>query len=339
MVEAALPPPSPPKASIAPKTDAPKVRQRISKDMIRQKMEERKQQQEQPASQIEPSHSISIMEVPVDSQTSSLEKGLPPTPSEAAWMASLFNKAEDDSVSNTPRPTLAPRTQSRSAEDVLRKAAEEGTMHAPKSALDRLVADLRPSEDREDNAKGTVGINDSPDLESRTKIGAGAQRDVGPETPGRTHPGSRRIPRKSVSNEEMRAERKPTQRMSILNMGMGMEDLRLSSGPSMLDNLQEELENITSDVSVKCTECGSVIQLNYNSSAQRAYRIHEQHQTVYASATSKIQTTEAGDTDSGKAWRQLRKPSDMVSNVEVTRNFTHVTLMTILRCRTNMPKS
>ena len=46
---------------------------------------------------------------------------------------------------------------------------------------------------------------------------------------------------------------------------------------------------------------------------QRQYRVREQHQTIYASSDDKIKHNKAGDVDSGRAWKQLRKASDMVS--------------------------
>jgi hypothetical protein len=40
--------------------------------------------------------------------------------------------------------------------------------------------------------------------------------------------------------------------------------------------------------------------------------VREQHQTIYASSKDKVGHNAAGDVDSGKAWKQLRKASDMV---------------------------
>lgn len=47
---------------------------------------------------------------------------------------------------------------------------------------------------------------------------------------------------------------------------------------------------------------------------QRKYQLRERGSTIYASADDKVShMSRAGDVDSGKAWRTVRRPSDMVS--------------------------
>jgi hypothetical protein len=49
---------------------------------------------------------------------------------------------------------------------------------------------------------------------------------------------------------------------------------------------------------------------------QRTYFLRERPETIYAAYDQKINHRGlAGDVDSGKAWRTVRRPSDMVSTL------------------------
>jgi len=101
------------------------IRQRISKDMIRARMEERKANK--------PSESESGSDSDEDLLRTSIgsvraapsEKALPPCP-----------------TSTVSRPQLKARTQTRSAQDILAQAGTDGLPEEPKSALDQLVLDF-----------------------------------------------------------------------------------------------------------------------------------------------------------------------------------------------------
>jgi serine/arginine repetitive matrix protein 2 len=100
-----------------------RIRQRISKDMIRAKMEERKAIQ-------------SLARTNSDSETE--EDTLIETNSK-------FMNRNDKALPAHPqdsgvRPQLRPRAQTRSAQDILEQVAREGTLVEPKSALDQLVS-------------------------------------------------------------------------------------------------------------------------------------------------------------------------------------------------------
>ena len=102
------------------------VRQRISKDMIRARMEERKATQ----TSLSESGSDSEDDLPPNIAKRAsvlLEKALPLPPSSEAPLA---------------RPQLRARTQTRSAQDILAQADKDGMPEEPKSALDQLVFDF-----------------------------------------------------------------------------------------------------------------------------------------------------------------------------------------------------
>jgi hypothetical protein len=103
-----------------------RVRQRISKDMIRARMEERKANK--PLASESGSESdeglLSTSIAPVTMAPS--EKALPPPPP----------------TSCISRPQLRARTQTRSAQDILAQAGTDGLPEEPRSALDQLVMDF-----------------------------------------------------------------------------------------------------------------------------------------------------------------------------------------------------
>jgi hypothetical protein len=103
------------------------VRQRISKDMIRARMEERKAVR----TSVSESGSDSEDNLPLNIapfKSMLAEKALPPPPS---------------SQEIPSRPQLRARTQTRSAQDILAQAGVKGMPEEPKSALDQLVFDFK----------------------------------------------------------------------------------------------------------------------------------------------------------------------------------------------------
>lgn len=102
------------------------IRQRISKDMIRARMEERKATQ----TSLSESGSDSEEDLAIEAAgrlSIQLEKALPLPPRFDAPLA---------------RPQLRARTQTRSAQDILEQADKDGMPEEPKSALDQLVHDF-----------------------------------------------------------------------------------------------------------------------------------------------------------------------------------------------------
>lgn len=65
------------------------------------------------------------------------------------------------------------------------------------------------------------------------------------------------------------------------------------------------------------------------------YRLRERASTIYATADERIShVRRAGDVDNGKAWRAVRRPSDMVSKAIVSPL---TLLLTTLTYRTSTP--
>ncbi len=127
---------APPEQSTLPRDiggTTTRVRQRISKDMIRQKLEQQKAQAMHEATAIPADVStVTFIEKALLDKDLPLPPGLIPTASKVAKSATTA----------PTRPILRDRESTPSAQDVLQKARAEGSMHSPKSALDRLVSDF-----------------------------------------------------------------------------------------------------------------------------------------------------------------------------------------------------
>ncbi len=136
-----------------------RIRQRISRDMIRQKLEVRKAQSE---SRTGDSVQASITSgIPgdlsiIEKNLISGEKALPAPPTE--WISTTANKRSASPAADKERPKMAPREQSKSAQEVLQQAQRDGNMHDPKSALDRLVSNFS-SASMDDSARSTPAID------------------------------------------------------------------------------------------------------------------------------------------------------------------------------------
>ncbi len=81
---------------------------------------------------------------------------------------------------------------------------------------------------------------------------------------------------------------------------------------SMLHAIEDEMKHIASEVGPLEKYSGGHAHW-HAFGVQRPYRVREQRQKIVARSDDKVKHNGAGDIDEGKAWRQLRRPSDIVS--------------------------
>jgi serine/arginine repetitive matrix protein 2 len=120
-----------------------KVRQRISREMIRKTLEQRKADgslSKRTSRQI-----MSLDELEVTREMSSALDNPPPPPAKDFISAPMRKAATTDGTtavlhgSSTSRPQMRPRSQTQTAHDMLIESERKGELDEPKSALDRLM--------------------------------------------------------------------------------------------------------------------------------------------------------------------------------------------------------
>ena len=84
---------------------------------------------------------------------------------------------------------------------------------------------------------------------------------------------------------------------------------------SILDSFKEEAANIGADVGASFSHIAGMRLLILGLS-QRAYKIRERPK-VHASFGDKVGHSKAGDIDSGRAWKSLRRASDLVCPIDL----------------------
>lgn len=92
---------------------------------------------------------------------------------------------------------------------------------------------------------------------------------------------------------------------------MTLEDVEVP----LTDSIERELRNLGRSRSVRTHLLDSTIKEWFLISFQKTYHIRELDKTIYASSSNEESIThmdQVGDLDSGKAWRTIRRPSDMV---------------------------
>ncbi|WWD22543.1 hypothetical protein CI109_107036 [Kwoniella shandongensis] len=277
-------------------------------------------------------------ETPDLGQSSTVDQSLAPRMTKAHT-----TDAAPRQVSAANRPAMRPRSQTQSAHDVLKQNERDGVIEEPKSALDKLTmgmqlkrevsgsiaAEMPPppviSKDAESrpvsilrnpypnpNANKQEGLLPPVKLENARTASGMSARSASPtgegmkareqaiiakrrEKEGRKvsamSNGSRRSRRSlSMGDADQEVEQVKTFRHSVMGgprprLTLGIDD----NERSILDQFREEMTNIGSD---------------------RGYKIREKP-TVRASYHEKIGHNKAGDIDSGKAWKSLRRPSDL----------------------------
>ncbi|WRT63799.1 uncharacterized protein IL334_000724 [Kwoniella shivajii] len=262
---------------------------------------------------------------------------------EADELAPKMSKAH--TTDNAPRqvsdarPTMRPRSQTQSAHEVLKQNERDGILNEPKSALDKLASSLPPSSGLTRDLSGSIaaempppptlnnGNNNSRPVSilknphaNRNKqntllppvdVGSSKQRSRSPSPTGEgmqgceqaiiakrrekekdrnvsgVSTGSRRSRRSlSMGDADKEAEQAKHFRRTVAGnprLTLGIDD----DQQSILDAFREEINHI-----------------------DRGYKVREKA-VVRASYHDKIRHNKAGDIESGKAWKQLRRPSDM----------------------------
>ncbi|KAK8845595.1 hypothetical protein IAR55_006311 [Kwoniella newhampshirensis] len=347
-----------------------KVRQRISREMIRETIQQRIAE----GSLSRRPSNLDGAGVPVDRPISTVEKdkdlpvppaespALDPSSSDVEALAPRMTKAhttdattrQASSALSTDRPQMRPRSQTQSAHDVLKQNERDGVIEEPKSALDRLtmgmemkrevsgsiaaemppppviakdiearpVSILRnpyPNTDTKkqegllppvklQNTRSASATSANARARSPSPIGEGMKareeaiiakrREKEARKVSAMSNGSRRSRRSlSMGDADQEVEQVKTFRCSAMGknprLTLGIDD----DQQSILDAFREEMSNIGSD---------------------RGYKVREKP-VFRASYHEKVGHSKAGDIDSGKAWKSLRRPSDLHEHAAAIR--------------------
>ncbi|KAJ9121540.1 hypothetical protein QFC22_002158 [Naganishia vaughanmartiniae] len=294
-----------------------RVRQRISKDVIRAQLEEKRSMTNLATSRPIAADDDDVFLSPArkTSRESKDNKALPPPPAESIWLGKLESSA---------RPGLRARQDTMSAEEVLQNVPE------PKSALEQLVSDFKFTEfDQYAQASSSPPkTRDSFKLQQAPGVHV-VRHATSENVLGNKVRSSQRLAQSSsglalieeastsdvaVSHSDditlgqdlLNAGSRPKRRRS---MSTGDASTRgTSSASASVDNRMSLLDTFRFEDSTSILTAFEK-ELNVRNT-DRAYKVRE-HGTVYASADDKIKHNKAGDVDKGRAWRQVRKASDI----------------------------
>lgn len=283
-----------------------RVRPRISKDVIRARLEEKRSMNSLVNSKPVPGKDDDVFLSP-----SRRNAGQDKDTLQNQWLGDV----------NSPvRPGLRSRQDTMSAEEVLQNVPE------PKSALEQLVCNFTFTEFDE----FAQASSSSPDRESfklQPATGAHIVRHATSENVlGNKVRSSQRLalspsglpqieeastPDMTANEQditlgqELNAGGRPKRRRS---MSTGDARVRAPLGSSTIDNRMSLLDTFKFEDSTSILSAFEK-ELNERQSV-KPYTVRE-HKTVYASADDKVKHNIAGDVDKGRAWRQLRKASDI----------------------------
>jgi hypothetical protein len=335
-----------------------RVRQRISREMIRETIQQR--MADGTLSRHPSSASGHILDAEIPKRrpaslavTSGLgkDKELPaPPPKTPDLSVSIpMSKAHTTDApatrkaSQADRPIMRPRSKTQSAEEVIQSnVKDDGFIKEPKSALDRLMdgmnsVTLSTSPDRvkavfakpisilqkpKDStlippasthlsapispSRATASSSPSPSAASSTPT----KRSVITQDKERAVSGkkkdkegrSRRKSRRSMSTGDVEADAIPVK--VLRHSAQPRLTLGFNDAESMLDAFKDETDRIGSEV----RSCTRVVD---KADVKRRYKVKEKK---VASKYDGLSHGRAGDIDAGasRAWRQLRRPSDMV---------------------------
>ncbi|WVF65953.1 hypothetical protein IAT40_000691 [Kwoniella sp. CBS 6097] len=341
-----------------------RVRQRISREMIRETIQQRIAEgslSRRPPSTDDLALSSSPP-LPVSSPVSPTrerrvsildkEKALPPPPAETPDLTPSSSKSQElapqmskaHTTDSAPRqvsgarPVMRPRSQTQSAHEVLKQNERDGILNEPRSALDKLASSLPAGSGMPRDVSGSIAAEMPPPpsgaatlkdgrpvsilrnpypnpnkqegllppanvtmsrerSRSPTPTGEGmqareqaiiAKRREKERNVSGVSTGSRRSRRSlSMGDVDQEAKQAKTFRRSVMGnprLTLGIDD----DQQSILDAFREEIN-----------------------SKDRGYKVRERA-VVRASYHDKVGHSQGGgDIDSGKAWRTLRRPSDM----------------------------
>lgn len=240
----------------------PRVRQRISRELIRETVNKRAAAEGRP---------LSVVDMEAKN------KALPPAP------IAISSEARQSFSPTSPRsPTSA-------------AAAYRQSQDSPKSALDKLMSAI--GKDTKGPMIGRRGSDSPSKLVNPVGILQKAPKSDAPEIPGsvagsivndpKALAAARRSRRRSASTSEIDTQPE----MPLLTLGIDEDSA------SILESVRDEFDNIGTD---------------------RGYRVREQRRQIRATYTGGP-ATKAGDLETGRAWRPVRRPSDMNTHAKELR--------------------
>ncbi|WVQ93585.1 hypothetical protein IAU59_000660 [Kwoniella sp. CBS 9459] len=343
-----------------------RVRQRISREMIRETIQQRIAEgslSRRPPSTDNLAQStapLPLVQSPVsptrERRVSILdkEKALPPPPAEtpdltpssskSQELAPLMSKAHTTDAAprqvSGARPAMRPRSQTQSAHEVLKQNERDGILNEPRSALDKLASSLPAGSGMPRDVSGSIAAEMPPPPSGAATLKDGRpvsilknpypnpNKQEGLLPPANVTMSRERSRSPTPTGESMQAREqaiiaKRREREKERNVsGVSTSSRRSRRSLSMGDADQEAKEAKTFRRSVMGNprltlgiddDQQSILDAFREeiNSKDRGYKVRERA-VVRASYHDKVGHSKAGgDIDSGKAWRTLRKPSDM----------------------------
>ncbi|KAJ9095988.1 hypothetical protein QFC21_005351 [Naganishia friedmannii] len=294
-----------------------RVRQRISKDVIRAQLEEKRSMTNLANSRpiVADDDDVFLSPARKTSRESKDNKALPLPPAEAVWLGKLENSA---------RPGLRARQDTMSAEQVLQNVSE------PKSALEQLVSDFKFTEFDEYAQASSSPLKPHDSFKLQQAAGVHVVRHATSENVlgnkvrssqrlAQSSSGLALIEEASTSDITVRDSDDITLGQDLLNAGsrpkrrrsMSAGDASARGTPSASGSVDNRMSLLNTFRFEDSTSILTAFEKELNvRNTDRAYKVRE-HVTVYASADDKVKHNKAGDVDKGRAWRQVRKASDI----------------------------
>lgn len=282
-----------------------RVRPRISKDVIRARLEEKR------------SMNSLINSKPVPGKDDDVF--LSPARRTGAQSADGGSTLQNKWLGNVDSPIRPGLQDTMSAEEVLQNVPE------PKSALEQLVCNFTFTEfDQFAQASSSSPERESFKLQQAAgphvvrhatsenvlgnKVRSSQRLALSPS--GLAHIEETSTPDITANEDvtlgqELNAGGRPKRRRS---MSTGDARVRAPLGGTTMDNRMSLLDTFKFEDSTSILSAFEK-ELNERNSV-KPYTVRE-HKTVYASADDKVKHNIAGDVDKGRAWRQLRKASDI----------------------------
>ncbi|WVR03570.1 hypothetical protein IAU60_000562 [Kwoniella sp. DSM 27419] len=336
-----------------------RVRQRISREMIRETIQQRIADgslSRRPLSTgdigIPRTQSPEMASVKTQRQVSSVDKELPPPPAEspalgpdtvgAKDLAPPMSKAHTTDATprqaSTSRPVMRPRSQTQSAHEVLKQSERDGVINEPKSALDKLASAFSAvkSTGLQREVSGSIAAEMPPPPVTSAKETrpvsilrnpyAIANKQDGLLSPAKLSSDNAKARSPSPTGEGMKgreqaiiAKRREKQR-DVSGISTGSRRSRRSLSMGDADPEAEKAKpfrhsvmgnpRLTLGIDADQQSILEAFREEINDK-DRGYKVRERP-VVKASYNDKVGHSEAGgDIDKGKAWRTLRRPSDM----------------------------
>nr|XP_019014530.1 uncharacterized protein I206_00612 [Kwoniella pini CBS 10737]OCF53311.1 hypothetical protein I206_00612 [Kwoniella pini CBS 10737] len=260
-------------------------------------------------------------------------------PSSAQDLAPKMQKAHttDNALGRVSesRPTMRPRSQTQSAHEVLKQNEKDGILDEPKSALDKLTSSLpSPAEGAvlKREMSGSIAAEMPPQPQTSARP-ISILRNPYPNPnkqdallpPADVQSNQRSKSTAPASGEGMKAReeainaRRREKERDVSGVSTGSRRSRRSLSMGDVDKEAEQAKQFrrTAKGNPRLTlgidsDQQSILDAFREEITQidRGYKVREKA-VVRASYHDKVRHNKAGDIDSGKAWKQLRRPSDM----------------------------